>query len=317
MRKLSKISDEDRYRLGNMVTWITIIINIILALAKVLVGILFNSTAILADGVHTVSDIGSSIGIILGFFISKKPEDKNHQYGYEKAESIAGFILAIFLTIVGINIGYLAFKILLTGKTQVPGVLAAWIAGISIFIKELQFRIAMYGGRKINSSALIADAWHHRSDALSSIAALVGIVGARMGYHLLDPLAGFIVAVIIIKVGLELFIQGYKELMDMSIDEEKLRKLIKKIMSHHKILNINKIRTRKHGSKVFVDMKVCINADFTVLEGHNICHEVEDIVHDNIENVKDVLISIAPCQNKENKDCSYCKHNSGHKYFDG
>ncbi len=310
MRNSSKISDEERYRLGNRITWITIAINVILAVTKVFAGILLNSTAILADGIHTVSDVGSSIGIIIGFFISRKPEDREHQYGHEKAESIAGFVLAIFLTAVGMNIGYSAFKIILSGKTQVPGSLAAWVAGISIFIKELQFRIAMYGGKKINSNVLIADAWHHRSDAFSSIAALIGIVGARMGYTFLDPLAGLIVAIIIIKVGLELFIQGYNELMDMSIEEEKLLNLVNKIISHHEVLNINKIRTRKHGSKVFVDIKVCVNPDFTVLKGHTISHDVEDLVHDNIENVKDVLISIAPCKNPRNGDCLLCKYNN-------
>ncbi|WP_432404273.1 cation diffusion facilitator family transporter [Wukongibacter sp. M2B1] len=310
MNNLSKISDEERFRLGNKITWITIVINIALAVAKVLSGILLNSTAILADGIHTISDVGSSIGIIIGFFISRKPEDREHQYGHEKAESIAGFILAIFLTAVGINIGYSAFKVILSGKTQIPGSLAAWIAGISIFIKELQFRIAMYGGKKINSNALIADAWHHRSDALSSIAALIGIVGARMGYSYLDPLAGLIVAIIIVKVGFELFIQGYNELMDISIEEEKLLNLISKIVSHQEVLNINKIRTRKHGSKVFVDIKVCVDPSFTILKGHMISHEVEDLVYDNIENVKEVLISIAPCKSPGNGDCKLCKYNN-------
>ncbi|WP_432667196.1 cation diffusion facilitator family transporter [Wukongibacter baidiensis] len=310
MNDVGKITDEERYRLGNKITWITIVINIILAVVKVLSGILLNSTAILADGIHTVSDVGSSIGIIIGFFISKKPEDREHQYGHEKAESIAGFVLAIFLTAVGINIGYSAFKIILSGKTHIPGSLAAWIAGISIVVKELQFRIAMYGGKRINSNALIADAWHHRSDAFSSIAALIGIVGARMGYPFLDPLAGLIVAIIIIRVGLELFIQGYNELMDISIEEEKLLNLVNKIVSHNEVLNINKIRTRKHGSKVFVDIKVCVNPYFTVLKGHTISHEVEDLVHDNIENVKDVLISIAPCKNPKKGDCLLCKYNN-------
>lgn len=306
MSDLNKISDDERYRLGNKITWITIIINVFLAVAKVLAGILLNSTAILADGIHTISDIGSSLGIIIGFFISRKPEDKEHPYGHEKAESIAGFILAIFLTAVGINIGYSTFRIIISGQTQIPGGLAAWVAGVSILVKELQYRIAMYGGKKINSTALIADAWHHRSDALSSIAALIGIVGARLGYAFLDPLAGLIVSIIIIKIGIELFIQGYNELMDISIDEEKLRNLINKIISHQEILNINKIRTRKHGSKVFVDIKVCVNPDFTVHKGHVISHEVEDLVHNNVENVKEVLISIIPCKNKKSGQCLTC-----------
>ncbi len=310
MNSSCKISDEERYKIGNKITWITIVVNVFLAVTKVLVGILSNSTAILADGIHTVSDVGSSIGIIVGFLISKKAEDREHQYGHEKAESISGFILSIFLIAVGMKIGYSAFGIILSGKNQVPGSIAAWVAGISIFVKELQFRIALYGGKKINSSALIADAWHHRSDAFSSIAALIGIIGARMGYTYLDPLAGLIVAIIIIKVGLKLFIQGYNELMDVSIEEDKLFILVNKITSLHEVLNINKIRTRKHGAKVFVDIKVCVNPNFTVLKGHTISHEVEDLVYDNIENVKDVLISISPCKNLQTSDCRLCKYNN-------
>ncbi len=306
MSQLNKISDDDRYRLGNRITLITIVINIFLAIAKVSAGVLLNSTAILADGIHTISDIGSSMGIIIGFFISRKPEDKEHPYGHEKAESIAGFILAILLTAVGINIGYSTFKIIVRGSTEIPGSLAAWVAAVSILLKELQYRIAIYGGKKINSTALIADAWHHRSDALSSIAALIGILGARVGYKFLDPLAGFMVSIIIIKVGIELFIQGYNELMDISIEEEKLHRLINKIISHNEILNINKIRTRKHGSKVFVEIKVCVNPDFTVRKGHIISQAVEGMVHNNLDNVKEVLISIIPCKNKKYGQCVSC-----------
>lgn len=310
MNNISTLSDDERYRFGNKITWITVIINVILAVVKVGAGILFNSTAILADGVHTISDVGSSIGIILGFFISKKPEDKEHQYGHEKAESIAGFVLAIFLTAVGVNIGYSAFKIIIIGKTEVPGILAAWIAGGSIFVKEIQFRIAMYGGKRINSNALIADAWHHRSDALSSIAALVGIIGARMGYVFLDPLAAFIVSAIIIKIGVELFIQGYNELMDISIGEEALQDIVNKILCHKEIININKIRTRKHGPKVFVDIKICVDPGITILKGDTISHEVEGIVYDNLDNVKEVLISIRPCKNIKKGQCLSCENNS-------
>lgn len=315
MSDVNKISDDERYRLGNRITWITIVINIILAVVKVLAGVLLNSTAMLADGIHTISDVGSSLGIIIGFFISRKPEDKEHPYGHEKAESIAGFVLAIFLIAVGINIGYATFKTIISGKSQIPGGLAAWVAGVSIFVKELQYRIAMYGGKKINSNALVADAWHHRSDALSSIAALIGIVGARLGYAFLDPLAGLVVSIIIIKIGIELFMQGYNELMDISIEEEKIRDLISKIVSHQEIFNINNIRTRKHGSKVFVDIKVCVNPEFTVHKGHVISHEVEDMVHNSIENVKEVLISIIPCKNRKSGQCLACENSNIRKFL--
>lgn len=304
----SAVSEEDRFKIGNRITWITIIINIALAVIKVSVGIIFNSSAMLADGIHTISDIGSSIGIIIGFIISKKPEDIEHQYGHEKAESIAAFVLSIFLTGVGIKIGYSAFVGMVTGSLKTPGIMAAWVAFFSIFIKELQFRIAMYGGKKINSSALIADAWHHRSDALSSIGALVGILGARIGYPILDSIAALIVSAIVIKVGVEIFIKGYNELMDTSIEEEKLRGITAKILSNTDVLNINEIKARIHGSKVYVDLKICVKESLSVKIGHDISEDVENIVFNSISNVKAVLVHVNPCPVQSSYNCSSCKN---------
>lgn len=306
MRKeYGKINDNERYRIGNRIAWITVLMNILLAIGKIAVGLISNSTAILADGVHTVSDIISSIGIIISFLIAKKPEDIDHHYGHEKAESIAGFVLSLLLISVGIKIGYSAVLIIFSGTIKTPGVLAIWAALISVFAKELQFRIAFYGGKKINSSALIADAWHHRSDALSSIAALIGIVGARMGYKVLDPIAGLIVSIIVVKVGIQLFLQGYRELMDTSIEEGKLYKLAHKLLENSQINNINEIRTRRHGTKVFVDIKICVDPHLTVSEGHDVAEEVENIIYNSIDNVKDVLVHVNPCKSDETK-CSDC-----------
>ncbi|EOD00271.1 cation diffusion facilitator family transporter [Caldisalinibacter kiritimatiensis] len=303
----NNITENERYKIGNRITWITIIINIILSIAKILVGLLANSTAMLADGIHTISDTASSIGIIISFFIAKKPEDMEHHYGHEKAESIAGFVLSLLLISVGMNIGYSAIKILIAGKNIVPGVTAVWAASISIVAKEVQYRIAMYGGRKINSSALIADAWHHRSDALSSIGALIGIIGARMGYYFLDPLAGLVVSVIVVKVGIEIFINGYNELMDSSIEKEKLYKVAEEILENTEVNNINELRSRKHGSKVFIDIKVCVDPNITVAKGHSIGEDVEKIIHKNIDHVKEVLVHTNPCIRPEVGKCSDCE----------
>lgn len=305
-RESQTIKEAERYKIGYKITFITIIINIILAIVKISVGILSNSTAILADGVHTVSDVISSIGIIFGFFISQKPEDIEHQYGHEKAESIAGFVLAILLTVVGIKIGISTIEMVILGNAKMPGILSVWVAGISIAIKEIQYRIAMDGGKKINSSALKADAWHHRSDALSSIGALIGIIGARMGYSIFDPIAGFIVAIIVIKVGIELLIQGYNELMDSSIEKSELYNLADRIISHKGIINVNQIKARKHGSKVYFDVKICVNSKLTVEEGHNIAEEVEKTIYSNVENTKDVIVHVNPCHDSKTQYCIDC-----------
>lgn len=298
------INDDERFKIARKITWATIAMNVILALGKISVGIISNSTAMIADGLHTVSDVGSSLGIIVGFFISNKPEDSKHQYGHEKAESISGFILSLMLIAVGIKIGYASLQLMVSGSTQTPGILALWAALISIIVKEIQFRITMRTGEKINSSALKADAWHHRSDALSSIAALVGIAGARLGYEILDPLAGFAVSVIVVKVGVELFLKGYNELMDSSIEEEELTKISSIVMTETEAKSINDIKARKHGSKIYVDIEVCVESNITVLEGHDIAEDVEKVICNNLDNVKKVLVHVEPCMDHKCVNCN-------------
>ncbi|WP_352420318.1 cation diffusion facilitator family transporter [Proteiniborus sp.] len=294
MNNVKVVDDNERFRIASRLTWFTIILNGILAILKIGIGIISSSTAMIADGVHTVSDVGSSLGIIVGFIISKKPEDSKHQYGHEKAESIAGFVLSLMLIAVGVKIGYSSIEIMISGNTKVPGVLALWAAIVSIVVKEFQYRITMSQGKRINSSALMADAWHHRSDALSSIGTLVGIAGARLGYEIFDPLAGLIVSVIVVKVGVELFLKGYNELMDSSIEEDKLIQISNLILGETKIESICDIKARKHGSKIFVDVEVCVNPNISVLEGHDLAEDVEKVVYDNLDNVKKVLVHVNP-----------------------
>ncbi|WP_052045159.1 cation diffusion facilitator family transporter [Caloranaerobacter azorensis] len=302
------VDENKRYKIASRITWITIILNLVLAIGKIIIGFISNSSAILADGIHTVSDIGSSVGIVIGFFIAKKPEDEEHQYGHEKAETIAAFLLSLMLIAVGVKMGISSLKLMLCQTVKVPTVIAIWAAAISIVIKELQFRMVMNVGKKIDSKALIADAWHHRSDALSSIAALLGVIGARMGYPLLDPLAGLVVSIIVVKVGVEFFIHGYNELMDVSIEESKLYEISRNLMKNTDIRNINDIKARKHGSKVYVDIKVCVDPNITVYMGHSIAEKVEEEVKRSLKNVKDVMVHVNPCSNHEEMNCLTCKN---------
>lgn len=295
MSSIKAVDDNERFRIASRITWLTIILNTILSITKIGIGIISSSTAMIADGVHTVSDVASSLGIIVGFIISNKPEDSKHQYGHEKAESIAGFVLSLMLISVGIKIGYSSIELMISGTTKIPGRLALWAALASIVVKEFQYRITMNQGKRINSSALMADAWHHRSDALSSVGTLIGIGGARLGYKILDPLAGFIVSVIVVKVGIDLFLKGYNELMDSSIEEEELTQISNAILKETKIEEINNLKARRHGSKVFIDVEVCVDPNISVLEGHDIAEDVEKVIYDNLDNVKKVLVHVNPC----------------------
>ncbi|MBB6217129.1 cation diffusion facilitator family transporter [Anaerosolibacter carboniphilus] len=286
---------QERFKIGNRIILITIILNVLLTIMKMGIGVIGNSTAIIADGLHSASDIITSVGVVLGMFLAARPEDDQHQYGHEKAESIAGFLLAIVLVITGLKIGYDAIKLLAGRNFQTPHILTALVAAISIIMKEYQYRITMKAAKALNSNAMMGDAWHHRSDALSSVAALVGILGARLGYGFLDPLAGTIVSLIVVKIGLELLKSGIDELMDSAIDREKMEEIQKEINCLEGIIAINELRGRKHGSKAYVDIKICVDPLISVYAGHNIGEKVEELVKSKMNNVKDVIVHLDPC----------------------
>lgn len=293
-RYIKKEKKMERYEEGKKVLWLSILLNFVLTVLKIGVGIIGSSQAILADGIHTLTDVASSIGLIFGLHVAAKPEDKEHPYGHEKAESIATFLLSIILIAVGLNIGYGAIKSLISGTEGVPSIWAVYVAILSIIIKEMQFQLSYRKGKAIKSDALIADAWHHRSDALSSIGALIGVVGARFGFAAADPIAGAMVSLIVIKVGLEIFFKTYNELMDMSIDEEKISEIKTRIKSHGRVESLREIKARKHGSVVYLDVIITVNPDMSVSEGHQIAEDVECIIRAHVCSVKDVMVHVEP-----------------------
>lgn len=312
--------NDSRFERANRVTVISIIMNIVLAIAKLLAGIIAGSTAMVADGVHTLSDIVSSIAVIAGLFISNKPMDKDHPYGHERAESIAAIMLSVLLLGTGISIATSSVRTLISGDIARPGILAVWAAVLSIIIKEVQYQMTYKVGKDIKSSALMADAWHHRSDALSSIGTLLGIGGAILGYTFLDPLAGLIVSLLVIKVGLQIFKKGYDELMDTAVNEDKIREMVEIIDGVDGVISVNDIRTRIHGSQAFADIKICVNRNITVYQGHEIAHDVEGALMEKMEDLKDIMVHVNPCLNmdeagKKNRECSGCQRRFKERVF--
>ena len=281
----------------------TIIWNVILSIVKFLAGIFGKSNAMIADGLHSASDIISSIGVLLGNYISSTPVDKEHNYGHEKAETLVSFLLSILLIVVSLGIGVQAVKSLLhIDDIKPPTVLPLIVAVISILVKEYQYRITIKIANKINSPALKADAWHHRSDALSSIAAFVGIGGAMLGIKILDPIASIVVALFVAKVGLEILIGSTNELMDVSIDTEQ-EEQIKQIAKNTKgVMNLGEIRSRKHGAMAYVDLVICVDGKLTVTEGHDIANMLEKQIINDMDFVKGITVHVEPC--------NYCRGNS-------
>lgn len=295
---------ETRYEESNKVTKQSIAWNIFLTFIKIVAGILGRSNAMIADGLHSASDIISSIGVLLGNYISSTPVDEEHNYGHEKAETLVSFLLSILLIIVSGKIGIEAVKSLGNVENiQIPTVLPLIVAVISILIKEYQYRITIKIANKINSPALKADAWHHRSDALSSVAAFIGIGGAMLGFKILDPIASIVVAIFVAKVGIEILIGATNELMDVSIDKHQEEQIENIAKNTNGVMNLGEIRSRKHGAMAYVDLVICVDGNLTVTKGHDIANQLEKQIIREMEFVKGITVHVEPCNYCHGNNC--------------
>lgn len=286
---------ESRYCEANKVTIISILWNIVLAIIKISAGIIGKSNAMIADGAHSASDIISSVGVLIGNKIASIPKDKGHNYGHEKAETLVSFLLAILLVILSIKIGYNGvYSLFHLNEVQIPTTFPLVVSVISILIKEYQYRITIKIAKKTNSPALKADAWHHRSDALSSVAAFIGIGGAILGFKSLDSIASIVVALFIAKVGIEILIGSANELMDISIDEEKEKEIKTIVDEVEGIKSLREIRTRKYGAMAYVDLVICVDKYISVFEGHRIASDLENLILKKMKFIKGVTVHVEP-----------------------
>jgi cation diffusion facilitator family transporter len=286
----------ENYKLGVKTSWITAIINIILAAFKVIAGIIGNSSAMIADGIHTSSDILTTFVVLIGLKISSKEADKDHPYGHEKYESVFAKILSMLLLLTGIFIGYESIKILINGEIKAPKLIALVAALLSIIIKEGMYWYTIKVAKKIKSISMEADAWHHRSDAFSSIGTFAGVLGARLGFPALDPIAGIIVSIFVIKVGVDLYIKSVKELVDESASEETIQIIKNKIQSIDGVRGVKELKTRIFGNKIYVDVEIFVDPYITVKEGHDISEIVHDQLEKDIEDIKHCMVHIEPFQ---------------------
>ncbi|MDU3106656.1 MAG: cation diffusion facilitator family transporter [Clostridium sp.] len=271
---------DERLDIGVRVSKNTIIGNFILAFIKILIGFIARSTAMLADGMHSLSDVITTIGVIIGLKLSHKEADKSHPYGHEKIESITSLFLAIVLFLVAISIGFSGIIKIINHSYVTPGFSAIIAAIISIIVKELMYWYTIKYANQINSPSLKADAWHHRSDALSSAGALIGIAGARMGYTFLDPLVAIIIALVIIKVA-------------FAASEEDIQVIIDRINSIDGIYEIKNLKTRKHSNRLYVDVDISVDATLTVEEGHKIALYVHNLIEED-SRIKHCMVHVNP-----------------------
>lgn len=303
---------EQRSKQANRVTMISLTVNVMLMFLKGIAGAVANSTALIADAVHSASDVLTTLVVFVGVRVSSRPADINHHYGHAKLESVAAKIVALVLAGTGVGIGWSAWGVLQGGDLESPTVFALIAAGVSILVKEGLFRYTFKKGTQIDSRAIIADAWHNRSDALSSVAALVGVAGARFGYSWADPVAGIIVAVLIIRVGGKLYLTSVGELVDEAPDRETMEKIAAITRNTRGVRSLNQVKGRKVGSNIHLDLSLCVDPEITVKAGHDIAVEVENNLQASISKTVDVMIHVNPCQNenyeKEQKCTKPCPY---------
>ena len=277
------------------VSVISIILNCLLTLIKFISGVISKSSAMISDSVHSLSDVLSTFVVIIGVKISNKKADSDHPYGHERIECVSAIILSGMLFVIGALIGINGIKNVTNSSNLVmPGVLALIASIISIISKEAMYQYTIRVSKKINSAALKADAWHHRSDALSSIGSFIGILGSRLGFKIFDPLASVIISLCIIKVSIDIFKDAIDKMVDKSCDKEVIDKVISVIEKNESVKNIDDIKTRQFGNKAYVDVEISVDENLLLKDAHKVAEEIHDSVENEINIVKHCMVHVNP-----------------------
>ena len=288
------------------ITFVGSVGNLILLLFKFVAGIWGHSSAMLADAVHSLSDFVTDVVVIVFVNISSKPKDAGHDYGHGKYETLATSIIGLALLVVGVSLFWdslhKVFDYWVLGEPlESPGWIALMAALVSILIKELLFQITYRVGNRQNSQAVIANAWHHRSDALSSIGTTLGIGGAILlgpDWHVLDPLAAMVVSVFIVKVSLELMIPAINDLLEQSLPKEVENEILSIISENPKVKEPHNLRTRRIGNDFAIEVHIRVDGDMSVREAHALTKEIERKLYQKYGNTTHVVIHVEPFRPK-------------------
>lgn len=277
------------------VSTVSIILNIILSLLKLVAGIFGKSMAMLSDAVHSLSDVFGSIIVIIGVKISKKKEDNDHQYGHDRMECLASLALGAILFLTGALLIYEGIKKIVSGTSiSTPGQIALIAAIVSIVVKEGMYWYTKINANRINSDALKAEAWHHRSDALSSIGSLIGVVGAMLGLKILDPVMGCVIGVVIIKVSYDIAKESVDKMVDKACDDDTVGALKKEVEKVSGVKELDMIKTRMFGTKIYVEIEISVDGNMILKDAHDIAEQVHDNIEKNFENVKHCTVHVNP-----------------------
>ena len=287
------------------VSTFSIIGNAVLVIFKMFAGIVAHSSAMVSDAVHSASDVLSSIIVIIGVKLSTREADKEHPYGHERLECVAAIILAVVLAITGGMIGLKAAQSIINPDGEafvIPGLLALIAAVVSIVTKEGMYQYTVRFAKMLDSASLMASAWDHRSDAFSSIGALVGIAGARLGFPILEHIASIVICLFILKASIDIFREAMDKMLDHSAGDELEKEIAQCAAEQENVMSVDLVRTREFGSRIYADIEIGADGSLTLSESHEIAQKVHDAVENRFEKVKHIMVHVNP--HGEHIECS-------------
>ncbi|MDL2318349.1 cation diffusion facilitator family transporter [Eubacteriales bacterium OttesenSCG-928-A19] len=275
----------------------SIVGNVTLFAAKMAAGILGHSAAMVSDAIHSLSDVLSTFVVIVGIKLAGRQADASHPYGHERFESVAAMLLAFLLGITGVGIGISGVQTIITGTYRsitLPTALPLIAAIVSIAVKEGMYWYTRNAAKRINSSALMADAWHHRSDAFSSIGSLVGIAGAMLGFPVMDAIASVIICVFIVKAAVDIFRDAVGKMTDKACPDDMVQQMRETVLGQDGVIGVDLLQTRLFGDKVYVDVEIAADGNATLAEGHAIAGIVHDSIEKGFPEVKHCMVHVNP-----------------------
>ncbi len=293
----SHMSHEDyklrKQRIRSITLW-GALLNVLLMLLKLVSGALIRSTALIADGIHSLSDLATDFVVLVGSRLSNRPADETHPYGHQRFETLAGVFISVVLIVVSAGLIWSAAHSIMEGEVFFPGALVLVIAGISVVSKEILFRLTRVAAKSSHSASLYANAWHHRSDAFSSVAVLIGGIMGLLGWGIADQTATIVVGFMILGVGGKLLYEGLVELTEHSADKESLQVIKDILEAEESISGWHALRTRKLGGELFVDLHILVDPDLSVRSGHDISLRIEQRIQHQLSKPVNTLIHIDP-----------------------
>lgn len=279
------------------VSWVSVVVNLLLSAGKLLAGIVAHSGAMVSDAVHSASDVFSTIIVMVGVQLSSRQADDDHRYGHERFESVASVALALILLETGLLIGWKGLKTIFSGSyadLTAPGALALAAAVVSILVKEWMYWYTRSAAKKIRSDALMADAWHHRSDSLSSVGALVGIAFAMAGYPILDSVASVVICLFIVKAAVDIFRDAVDKMVDRSCDRQTLEAMTGLILAQPGVVRLDLLQTRLFGARIYVDAEIAVDGGLSLCQAHAIAEQVHEAMEADFPMVKHCMVHVNP-----------------------